>query len=185
MPHFGSISAILVTCTSFGSNLLRKIALPPFDLCFAIGGIAVGVFVACIPSFAVHVIGLIVLMCFNDLGLTIMTELQASITTVSNFSVLGPLGQVIRLSLVVVTALTGPVLYGINPRFPYYVTGSITLCWTVIMFILFRRRVEKTVEVICDMIGQNRTSVMQRMSYEREISFATREQVYCMATGNS
>ena len=175
---FGSILAILVTCTSFGSILLMKIALPPFDLCFVMGGIAVGVFVACIPSFAVHVIGLIVVMCFNDLGVTIMTELQASITTVSNFSVLGPLGQVIGRSLNVVTALTGPVLYGINPRFPYYVAGSTTLCWTIMLIILFRRRLEKTVEVICDMTGRNKTSVMYRMSY------ATEEQVYSMATAN-
>ena len=133
------------------------------------------VFIACVPNFAVHVIGLIVLMCFNDLGATIMTELQSSVTTVSNFSLLGPLGQVIRRSLNVATALTGPILFGINPRFPYYVAGSTTLCWTILLFILFKRRMEKTVKVISHRTGQNRESVKYRMS------FATSEQVYSMA----
>ena len=65
-------------------------------------------------------------MCFNDLGATLMTELQASITTVSNFWVLGPLGQVVRRSLNVITAVSGPVLFGIYPRLPYIVAGAIT-----------------------------------------------------------
>ena len=171
---FGSISAILVTCTSFGSSLLRRLAAPPFDLCFAMGGIAISVFIACVPTFAVHVIGLIALMCFNDLGATIMTELQASITTVSNFSFLGPTGQVIRRTLNVVTALTGPILFGINPRFPYYVAGSATLTWTIVLFILFKLRMEKTVEAISDKSGRNRESIVYRMS------FATSEQIYSM-----
>jgi hypothetical protein len=175
---FGSISAILVTCTSFGSRLMERIAAPPFDLCFAMGGIAMGVFIACIPSFTVHVIGLILLMCFNDLGSTVMTELQASITTVSNFSLLGPLGQVVRRSLNVVTALTGPILFGINPRFPYYIAGSATLCWTIVLFILFKLRLDKTVEVISDLTGRNRKSVRHRMS------FATLEQVTSSAAAS-
>lgn len=172
---FGSISAILVTCTSFGSSLMKRIAAPPFDLCFAMGGIAMGVFIACVPSFTVHVIGLILLMCFNDLGATVMTELQASITTVSKFSLLGPLGQVIRRSLNVVTALTGPILFGINPRFPYYIAGSATLCWTVMLFILFKLRLEKTVEVISDLTERRTESVKYR------VSFATLEQLYSSA----
>jgi len=169
---FGSISAILVTCTPFGSSLMKRIAAPPFDLCFAMGGIAMGVFIACVPSFTVHVIGLILLMCFNDLGATVMTELQASITTVSKFSLLGPLGQVIRRSLNVVTALTGPILFGINPRYPYYIAGSATLCWTMLLFILFKLRLEKTVEVISDLTGRRTESVKYR------VSFATLEQLY-------
>ena len=53
------------------------------------GGIAVVFSIECIPSFVVHVTGVIMLMCLNDLSVTIMTELQASITTVLNFLFLG------------------------------------------------------------------------------------------------
>lgn len=79
----GTIAAIGVTCTSFGRAALQKIATSPFDVCFAMTGIATGVLVAAIPSFPVHVLGVVILMCFNDLGATLLTELQGSITTTS------------------------------------------------------------------------------------------------------
>ena len=175
----GTVAAIGVTCTKFGNNLMRTIAASPFDLCFAMVGIAVGVFVAAVPNFVMHVIGLILLMCFNDLGATMMTELQASITTVSNYSLLGPLGQVVRRCLNVATALTGPVLFGIYPRLPYFVAGGITLLWTIMLSIAFKLRMEKTVEKIAIIIGRSRESV------KRSISFATTEVIHSMATNKT
>ncbi|KAL7528755.1 hypothetical protein ACHAXR_004633 [Thalassiosira sp. AJA248-18] len=129
----GSVATTLVTCTVFGRKSLNKIASSPFDICFAMAGIGVGVLVAAVPSFPGHVCGVVLLMCFNDLGATLMTELQASITTTSNYSLIGPLGQVVRRSLNVITALTGPVFYGLYPRLPYFVAGGITLIWTVVL----------------------------------------------------
>ena len=64
-----------------------------------------------------------------------MTELQASITTVSNNSVVGPFGQVIRRSLNVVTALIGPIFFGVFPRLPYLVAGGITMSWAVLLYV--------------------------------------------------
>jgi len=145
---FGSIASIGVTCTEAGQNLMYKIAASPFDLCFAMSGIVLGVFVAAVPNFSVHVIGLVMLMCFNDLGGMLMTELQASITTASSFSLLGPLGQVVRRCLNVVTALTGPVFFGIYPRLPYFVAGAITLLWTIILVIVFKLRIKRTIQDI-------------------------------------
>ena len=175
----GASVAIGVTCTAFGRNLMRRIAASPFDLCFAMGGIVVGVFTAAVPNFVVHVMGLIFLMAFNDLGATLMTELQASITTVSNYSLLGPLGQVVRRSLNVATALTGPVLFGIYPRLPYFVAGTITLLWAIMLFVLFKRRFEKTVEIVSEKTGRNKESVMYRFS------FATTEVVHTMVANRT
>ena len=79
----GAFAAIAVTCTSIGKATLRKIARSPFDVCFAMAGLATGVLVAAVPIFPSHVCGVVLLMCFNDLGATLMTELQASITTTS------------------------------------------------------------------------------------------------------
>lgn len=170
----GSIVAIGVTCTSFGNKLMKRIAAPPFDICFAMCGIGVGVLVAAIPYFPGHVVGLILLMCFNDLGATLMTELQASITTASNYSLLAPAGQVVRRSLNVVTALTGPVLFGIIPALPYYVAGGITLAWTVMITILFKVRTQQTATELSGKTGK-------RVSYfGRQWSFATSEVVNSM-----
>jgi len=161
----GSFVAIGVTCTSFGNKLMRRIALPPFDICFAMCGIGVGVLVAAIPNFPGHVVGLVLLMCFNDLGATLMTELQASITTASSYSILAPAGQVVRRSLNVVTALTGPVLYGIIPRLPYYVAGGITLAWTIMIFILFKIRTKQTITELSTKTGKRGSVIGRRWSF--------------------
>ncbi len=172
---FGTIAAIGITCTKTGNNLMMKIAASPFDLCFAMGGIAAGVLVATIPSLVPHAIGLILLMAFNDIGATLMTELQASITTTSNFAILGPFGQVVRRCLNVVTAVTGPVLFGVYPRLPYLVAGITTLIWTIMLFVLFKLRMEKTYEEVSGMTGRNMRSIKYRMS------FCTSEVVHSMA----
>jgi len=161
----GTVVAVGITCTEVGRNLMLKIASAPFDLCFAMGGIAVGVFVAAVPNFEVHVCGLVLLMAFNDLGATLMTELQASITTVSTFSVLGPLGQVVRRSLNVITAVSGPVLFGIYPRLPYIVAGAITLLWTVFLAIAFKLRMESTLQEVADHIGMRWDSLKPKISF--------------------
>ena len=129
----GTFAAVSVTCTDVGRDMLKKIATSPFDICFAMLGIGCGVLVAAIPSFPAHVAGVVLLMCFNDLGATLMTELQASISTTSNYSRLGPMGQVVRRTLNCVTALTGPILFGAFPRLPYLVAGGVTLTWTVLL----------------------------------------------------
>ena len=76
----GTVASIGVTCTSFGRNSLKKIARCPFDICFAMLGITTGILVAAVPTFPAHVCGF---LCFYDLDATLMTELQASITTTS------------------------------------------------------------------------------------------------------
>ena len=129
----GTFAAVSVTCTDLGKDVLKKIATSPFDICFAMLGIGIGVLVAAVPSFPVHVLGVVILMCFNDLGATLMTELQASISTTSNYSLLGLMGQVVRRTLNCVTALTGPILFGMYPRLPYIVAGMVTLVWTALL----------------------------------------------------
>lgn len=104
-------------------------------------------------------------MCFNDLGATLMTELQASITTTSNYSLIGPLGQVVRRSLNVITALTGPVFYSLYPRLPYFVAGGITLIWTVVLFIAFKRKTEINVHRISEATGRETRVVRGRVPF--------------------
>eukprot|EP00585_Thalassiosira_rotula_P012286 CAMPEP_0196131308 /NCGR_PEP_ID=MMETSP0910-20130528/1375_1 /TAXON_ID=49265 /ORGANISM="Thalassiosira rotula, Strain GSO102" /LENGTH=489 /DNA_ID=CAMNT_0041390771 /DNA_START=49 /DNA_END=1518 /DNA_ORIENTATION=+ len=163
----GSFAAISITCTEMGKNAFKKIAASPFDVVVAFLGIAIGVSVAAVPNFGVHVLGLVLLMCFNDLGATVLTELQASITTAENFSFLGPLGQVVRRSLNVATALTGPLFYGYFPRLPYIVAAAITFMWTVMLYFLFKYRVKVITDEIAKETGRNRGSVMQRVSFAR------------------
>jgi len=170
----GTIAAVGVTCTNIGRRLLRKIATSPFDICFAMLGIGIGVLVAAVPTFPVHVAGVVLLMCFNDLGATLMTELQASISTTSNFGIVGPMGQVVRRTLNCVTALTGPLFFGIYPRLPYFVAGGVTLIWTAGLFMAFKFRLQTTVKAIAESTGHSRGTVAARMQ-AGDINFITTE----------
>ena len=161
----GTFAAVSVTCTDEGRKMLKKIADSPFDICLAMLGIGTGVVVAAIPSFPVHVAGVVLLMCFNDLGATLMTELQASISTTNNYRLLGPMGQVLRRSLNVVTALTGPLLFGVYPRLPYFVAGGFTLIWTTVLYGAFKCRFKMTLEAIAKKTGHNRETVARRTNF--------------------
>jgi len=167
----GTCVAIGVTCTDIGSSIMKKIATAPFDLCFAMFGIGIGVLIATVPSFPLHVVSIILLMCFNDLGAILLTELQASITTVASYSLLGPLGQVVRRSFNAVTALTGPVLFGVHPRLPYFTAGVVTLLWAVGLTVAFSIRTNDTSKKLARELRRKTDSVMLHMN------FATREVV--------
>jgi len=175
----GCLITILITCTFTGKKLFRSVVASPFDLCFALAMITFSAFVVCVPVYTVSVVGIISLIAFNDLASTILTEMQASITTVPNYSVIGPFGQVIRRCLNAVTAMTGPILFGISPRLPFIVAGSTTLCWTIMLWIAFKCRSEKNANVIADTTGKRKESVMQRMS------FATSEAIRSMMAKRS
>ena len=92
-----------------------------------------------------------------------MTEFNGSINTESNYAFIGPLGQVVRRSINCLTAVTGPLLFGILPRLPYIVAGSLTLLWTCFLFLAFRRRFESSLGVIADKTGYTPKEIKARV----------------------
>ncbi len=116
----------------------------PYDLFAALAGISISVLIAAIPFFPVYFVGLLFLMAFNDMGAVILNEIQGTITTSKSYSSIGPMGQCVRRSFNVVTAITGPVLFGILPRLPYIVAGSVTGVWLVILVFVITRRTKKS-----------------------------------------
>ena len=167
---FGSISAIFFTCTKSGNKLLRSVIQSPFDLCFAMVGTAIGAVVVCVPSFAVSSLGFVILFALNDLGSTLITELQTSITTVSSYSVIGPTGQIVRRILNSVTALTRPLLFGILPSLPFYVTGGVTIVWTIVLFIALKFRMKHTRKEISLFTDRRRSSIKKLLSFVKNES---------------
>ena len=125
-------------------------------------GITLGAILATIPNYVCYVIGLILIMSFNDLSTMILTELQASITTTSNHSVIGPFGQINRRCLNTVSALTGPIFFGILPCLPYIVTSCITLVWVVILYTAFAHRIKTSSSIIGKGIGGRARSLIKK-----------------------
>lgn len=173
----GTVAAIGATCTDVGEKFLKGIAKSPFDICFAMGGIAVGVLLAAAPSFPVYVLGVILLMAFNDLAATLMTEFQASINTTANYFFISPMGQVVRRSINVITALTGPILFGYSPRLPYIIAGAVTLVWTLGLIILFDKRLDSIVPNISRETGRSENVIRAKME-RGSILFSSLERLY-------
>ena len=78
-----------------------------------------------------HVIGLILMCMFYDIAATWLIEVQGAVVTRSAYKTVVPLGQIVRRSINTITAITGPLLFGIMPRAPYIVAGGLTLTWTL------------------------------------------------------
>jgi len=168
----GTVISILVTLTTTGKALMRKYLPSPYNFFFALVGISISVFLAAVPSFPVHIVGLLCLMGFNDLAAILLNEMQGTVTSTEAYSVIGPMGQVIRRSFNVVTAITGPVLFSIMPQLPYIVAGSVTTIWTIFLVIIMMRRMEANRLTVLDGSIKPSQSLVGRFM---AMSFASKE----------
>ena len=122
---------------------MDKVLPSPYNMLASMAGISISVLLTAVPSFPVHILGLICLMASNDLAAILLNELQGMITSTESYKTIAPLGQIIRRSLNVFTAVTGPLLYSVFPTLPYFVASAITAVWTLIVAIVIRDRMKK------------------------------------------
>ena len=144
----GTLISMLVSLTPQGQACMKSKFPSPYNLIFSLAGIAISVFVTAIPLFPIHVMGLILLMTFNDLAAIVLTEIQGSVTASNAYALVGPLGQVIRRSFNVVTAITGPLLFGTFSRLPYIVAGSCTSVWVIVLSVVIMKRMKNQKKVL-------------------------------------
>ena len=144
----GTFFSVWVTLSKSGQSLLKSYLPSPYDLFISLGGISASVFTAAIPYFPVHFIGLLFLMMFNDMAAVILNDIQSSITSSNSYSLIGPMGQCVRRSFNVVTAITGPLLFSAFSRLPYIVAGSVTASWLIFLIIVVQKRMRKNDEKI-------------------------------------
>lgn len=137
---FGTCVAISMTLSRAGKNFLDTYLPDPNGFLFGMAGISFAVLLAAIPVFPIHLIGLLFLMGFNDFAAILLNEMQGSITSAEAYKNIAPIGQIIRRCGNVVTAVTGPILFGILPTLPYIVAGGITALWTVVLVFVIKTR---------------------------------------------
>jgi hypothetical protein len=166
---FGTLVSILMTLTNHGKTLMEKYLPSPYNLFVAMGGISVSVLLASVPSFPVHVIGILFLMGFNDLAALILNEMQGTITTSRAYSAIGPMGQVVRRSFNVITAVTGPLLFSVLPQLPYIVAGVVTALWTLVLVIVIKHRMRSNRKVLdTDDVPRASLRDFKQMSFTRQ-----------------
>jgi hypothetical protein len=166
---FGTLVSILMTLTNHGKTLMEKYLPSPYNLFVAMGGISASVLLASVPSFPVHVIGILFLMGFNDLAALILNEMQGTITTSRAYSAIGPMGQVVRRSFNVITAVTGPLLFSVLPQLPYIVAGVVTALWTLVLVIVIKHRMRSNRKVLdTDDVPRASLRDFKQMSFTRQ-----------------
>jgi len=139
----GTCFSIYMTLSQNGQLFLKSYFPSPYDLFITLGGISLSVFLAAVPYFSIHLIGLLFLMAFNDMGAVILNEIQGTITSSQAYSIVGPMCQVARRFCNVITAITGPLLYGIYSRLPYIIAGSVSGIWLIVLAIVILMRMKK------------------------------------------
>jgi hypothetical protein len=166
---FGTLVSILVALTKEGRALTEKYMPSPHNFFVAMGGISVSVLLASVPSFPVHVIGILFLMGFNDLAAITLNEMQGTITSSRAYSAIGPMGQVVRRSCNVITAVTGPLLFSVLPQLPYIVAGVVTALWTLVLVIVIKHRMSSSRDLMdTDDIPKASLQDFKQMSFARQ-----------------
>jgi hypothetical protein len=167
---FGALFSILVVFTKKGRVFTEKYLPSPHILFVAMGGISVSVLLASVPSFPVHVIGILFLMGFNDLGALLLNEMQGTITSSRAYSAIGPIGQVVRRSCNVITAVTAPLLFSVLPQLPYIVAGVVTALWTLVLMIVIKHRMRSNRNLLdaADDIPRDALEEFKQMTFARQ-----------------
>lgn len=145
---FGTLTSILISLSPKGKAVMESWLPSPWNILVALSGISASVLIAAVPVFPIHVVGLLFLMGTNDLAALLLNEMQGTITSTKAYATIGPMGQVIRRSGNVITAITGPILYGILPQLPYIVAGSVTALWTIVLALVIRHRTNDRVNIV-------------------------------------
>lgn len=172
---FGTIISALITLTQRGKTFMKKYLPSPGNFVVAMGGISIAVLLAAVPVFPVHIIGLVMLMGWNDFAAILLNEIQGKVTAKKAYMKIGPLGQVIRRSLNVVTAITGPLLYSIAPALPYIVAGIATGLWTIFLYIVIKRRKKLNYSIIRKAKGVDKNDKASKKITDKRISFCRQE----------
>jgi flagellar biosynthesis component FlhA len=72
----GTIISSFVTLTETGKRLMNSYLSSPTNLIVSMGAIAVSVLIAAVPLFYIHIIGLMMLMAWNDFASILLNEMQ-------------------------------------------------------------------------------------------------------------
>ncbi len=76
----GTIISSFVTLTETGKRLMNSYLPSPTNLIVSMGAIAVSVLIAAVPLFYIHIIGLMMLMAWNDFASILLNEMQGEFT---------------------------------------------------------------------------------------------------------
>eukprot|EP00588_Corethron_pennatum_P004694 CAMPEP_0194298818 /NCGR_PEP_ID=MMETSP0169-20130528/60377_1 /TAXON_ID=218684 /ORGANISM="Corethron pennatum, Strain L29A3" /LENGTH=581 /DNA_ID=CAMNT_0039048851 /DNA_START=114 /DNA_END=1859 /DNA_ORIENTATION=+ len=162
----GSIGTIL-SISPKGRAFQKKYLRSPYNLYALIVIITCAAFGCLIPSLSVHVISVLFLIGGCQIFITLVSELQGAITTSHYYTVLGPSAQMLRRIVNVIMAVTGPIVFGVFPRLPYLISGSLCLVFSVVFVFGTEAQSRRNAKLVTEMMnsaGKDEAKQFQRMT---------------------
>jgi len=145
-----------------------------------VGGVTMGF---ALPHVAVAIICQMIMSSLNDLSVTFLNELTATSMPPAQFKANHSLGQWLRRLGNMLTGVTGPILFGVSPGFPFLVYGGIVTLWACF---LWRALYSQAIKVVPleKRVGSGPVSAFKPFAgskpfhqYEREYYFSHREEL--------
>jgi hypothetical protein len=84
----------------------------------------------------------------NDLSVSLLNELVGTSIPAEKFRYYQGIGQWLRRLGNMVTGVFGPILFGVDPRFPFILFGVIVFVWSLILWVFMFRHAERLQENI-------------------------------------
>jgi len=172
----GSIVTILAISPK-GRAFQKKHLRSPYSLYVLIVIITCSAFGCLIPNLSVHVMSVIFLIGGCQTFLALVSELQGAITTSHYYTVLGPSAQMLRRIVNVIMAVTGPIVYGVFPRLPYLISGSLCLVFSVVFVFGTEAQSRRNAKLVTEMMNSAGEDEGEAKNFRR-MTLASRE---CLA----
>lgn len=96
-----------------------------------------------INNFMVAIVCQMIFSGVNDLSVSLMNELIGTSIPAEKFRYYQGIGQWLRRLGNMVTGVLGPILFGIDPSFPFIFFGVLVFVWALILWVLLFRHAER------------------------------------------
>mmetsp|Transcript_49367 Transcript_49367/g.54994 ORF Transcript_49367/g.54994 Transcript_49367/m.54994 type:complete len:1041 (+) Transcript_49367:15-3137(+) len=123
-----------------------------------------------INNFMVAIVCQMIFSGVNDLSVSLLNELVGTSIPAEKFRYYQGIGQWLRRLGNMVTGVLGPILFGIDPSFPFIFFGVLVFVWALILWVLLFRHAERLQENIAsnrdDDVKEDKSCAILRQPFE-------------------
>jgi len=117
-------------------RILKAIVSRPLNVPFILMFCSICSMLFSVDNFVVAVTFQIMYSSVNDLSVSLMTELIGTSIPNDQFKYYQGIGQWLRRLGNMITAILGPIFFGIDEKLPFLFFGAIVLIWSLILWVL-------------------------------------------------
>jgi MFS family permease len=124
---------------------IRKYFRGPMNLLVVVGILGLLALLYGIKHLAAAIVATLLIMALNDFGTSLAAEFQGGVVHSDFYTQVNALANTCRRIGNTVTAVLGPILFGVSYWCPFVVFGVLTLVWMVIMAVAFHIRANQVI----------------------------------------